>query len=84
MAVSKLAADFARSVAENRGGTKTVSDLLAEVAAGRYRGPWKEGVPGRFPRTSSRIVQTGSHADLSLRAEIAPCSQGLAVSFPRP
>ncbi|MGO8749178.1 MAG: hypothetical protein ACLQNE_24735 [Thermoguttaceae bacterium] len=40
MAVSKLVADFARFVVENRDGTKTVSDLLAEVDAQRDEDNW--------------------------------------------
>ena len=40
MTVSKLVADFARFVAENRSGTKTVSDLLGEVDAQRDEDNW--------------------------------------------
>jgi hypothetical protein len=40
MAVSKLVVDFARFVAENRNGTKTVSDLLADVDAQRDEDNW--------------------------------------------
>ena len=40
MAVSKLVVDFARFVAENQDGTKTVSDLLADVDAQRDEDHW--------------------------------------------
>jgi hypothetical protein len=40
MTVSKLVADFARFVAENRDGAKTVSDLLAEVDSQRDEDNW--------------------------------------------
>ena len=40
MVVSRLVVDFARFVAENRQGAKTVSDLLAEVDSERDEDNW--------------------------------------------